>query len=138
MMKYLLSFILPCTFILNLAAQQPEMDPLVKSGIQKYDAKNYAGASQDFSSFISKSKADIDKYLKQKADYDKLTDYEKALVESAQVFDGRNDLAVPYYYRGMCNLNTGSKDDAMSDFNMDISLDSKYADPLYERGKMKI
>ncbi|HEY6161431.1 MAG TPA: tetratricopeptide repeat protein [Bacteroidia bacterium] len=138
MIRHFFTLLFTCSVFLSASAQGQEMDPMVKSGIQKYDAKNFAGALQDFSSFISKNKPTIDKYLKDKAAYDKLTEYEKALVENAQLLDRRNDLAMPYYYRGMCNLNTGNKDAAMQDFDMAIQLDSKYPDPLYQRGKMLV
>jgi tetratricopeptide (TPR) repeat protein len=138
MIKHVLTLFFAGTIALFCTAQGKEMDPTLKGGIQKYDAKNYASALQDFNTVINKNKVDADKFLKAKADYDKLTDYEKALVEQNNLLEGRNDLAMPYYFRGMCNLNLGSKDAAMSDFSTAVGLDSKYAEPLYQRGKMKI
>jgi tetratricopeptide (TPR) repeat protein len=138
MLKHFVLLLFTGAIVVGAGAQKSEMDPLMKSGIQKYDSKNFNGALQDFSGYISQHKTEIDKFIKDKTAYDKLTEYEKALVENAQLLDHRNDLAQPYYYRGMCYLNTGNKDAAKGDFDMAVQLDPTYAEPHYQRGKMMV
>ncbi|MEW6470098.1 MAG: tetratricopeptide repeat protein [Bacteroidota bacterium] len=140
-MKKLLTLSISILIFAGLAPGQTKTDtddPLLKSGKQKYDAKNYQGAMQDFSALINKNDAQTKSYLKKKADYDKLTEYEKALIESAELLTDRPDLAKPYYYRGMCYLGLGNKTNASKDFDMAISILPKYADAMYERASLKM
>lgn len=139
MIKSFLSLFLAVSMFYSAQGQtKQEMDPAVKSGIQKFDAKNYQGALQDFSGAITKFKAEEDKYLKSRVEYDKLSDYQKAMVENNDLFEARTDLAIPYYYRAVCQLNLQNKAEAMKDLDKALVLDSKYTLAIYQRGKLKI
>ena len=144
MIKQLISVIFFFAITIAVSAQTapkttaPLEDPLMKSGKQKYDAKNFQGAMQDFNSLINKNDAETKKYLKKRLDYEKLTEYEKALIESAELLTERADLAKPYYYRAMCYLGLGNKPDATKDLDIALSIVPKYSDALFERATLKM
>ncbi len=114
-----------------------DFNALIKSGQVKLDQKNYQGAMSDFSAAIKTKEAEISDYASKKKAYEKLSDYEKALVENAQLFEPRNDYAQPYFFRGLCQVALGKTAEALKDFDYAIFLDPKYAGPYYERGKIR-
>lgn len=110
---------------------------LVKSGETKNKAGKYQEALADFEQAVKLNEAETQKYLKNLEQYNNLTDFEKASIENAELFEIRHDLAVPYYGRGMAYVGLGRKEEAMKDFEMAIKIDGKYGDALCERGLLK-
>jgi tetratricopeptide (TPR) repeat protein len=110
---------------------------LLKSGETKNKAGKYQEALTDYDQAISLNQAETDKYLKNLEQYSHLSDFEKASIDNAEIFETKHDLAVPYYGRGVANAGLGNKDAAMKDFEMAIKIDSKYGDAYCERGLLK-
>ncbi|MCC7302902.1 MAG: tetratricopeptide repeat protein [Bacteroidia bacterium] len=115
---------------------QLKFEDHIKNGRTKLDAKNFAGAYQDFQSAYNAKQAEINNYLNKRKAFDKLTEFEKASLENAEALQPRNDFAQVYYYRGLASLGLGKKEDALKDFEMSIYMDDKFAGPYLERGKI--
>lgn len=138
MIKKIFTLLVMVSISAGAVFSQNTFTDLIKSGQTKLDAKNFAGASQDFSSALKSKEGEINSYVKKRQEYDKLSDFEKASLDNAELFAPRNDYAQPFYYRGLANIGLGQKDQAYKDFDMAAYIDPKYAGALYERGKLKV
>lgn len=129
-------FTLSALILFTAASSQLKFEDHIKNGRVKLDAKNWSGAYQDFQSAYNSKQAEINKYIKERQAFDKLTEFEKASLENAEAIQPRNDFAQVFYYRGLALLGQGKKDEALKDFEQSIYCDDKYAGPFYERGKI--
>ena len=136
-MRKILLPLLFVTIYISSFAQGGKYEAFMKTGQEKLDDKDYSGAYFDFNGALSVKLTEINKYLKIRKEYDNLSEFEKASLESAEIYAPRNDYAQPYYYRGLASAGLGKKEEAMQDFETAIYCDAKYAGPYYERGKLK-
>ena len=112
-----------------------QTDPSVESGKVKQKAGNHGGAIYDFSSSIKKNDADVQKFMKALAEYDKISDFEKAEkgIERPKV---DLSLAAPFLLRGRSYSAMGKNNEALEDFNTTIKIDPKSGAAYYERGRL--
>ena len=124
-------FIFNCSFLIVHA--QP--DPLVESGKVKQKTGNHDGAIYDFTSSIKKNDSEVQKYLSQLEEYDKMSSSEKAEkgIEAPLV---NLNFSIPYYLRGYCYSITGKNNSALEDFNTAIKINPTYGSAYYQRGKL--
>lgn len=136
MIKKLLfvALIFPSSLSLAFAGS---VDDLLKSGEAKNKAGNYQGAVDDYSAAIQLNEAETGKYLKNLEQYSNLTEFEKASIENAELFEVRHDLAVPYYGRALGYIGLSKSAEAMKDLDMAVKIDEKYGDAWCELGLLK-
>lgn len=135
MTKHLLFIAFVLSYSVSIAAGSAS--ELIKSGETKNKAGKYQEALADFDQAVKLNEAETQKYLKNLEQYNNLSDFEKASVENAELFEVKHDLAIPYYGRGMAYVGLGKKEDAMKDFEMAIKIDPKFGDAFCERGLLK-
>lgn len=132
--KLLLALFIP---VVAFSAPAQKVEDFMASGQKKMDMGDNPGAIKDFAEAIKLNQTETDSYLKKRKEYNGLSDYEKALVESGEVLTVKHELAVPYYSRGMAYAATSTKDLAQKDFETAVDIDPKYADALLQRGVMR-
>lgn len=130
----LIVFLLPCSFAFSQAA---DVTALIKSGEAKTKSGNFQGAVDDYTQAIKLNEEETAKYLKKLEQVANLTAFEKASLESAELFELRPELAVPYYGRGTSLAALGKKEEAIKDIEMAIKIDSKNGDAYCELGLIK-
>ncbi|TND03693.1 MAG: hypothetical protein FD123_3905 [Bacteroidetes bacterium] len=122
--RYFLST-LALGFVLALSAQSTAEEKLKKG--------DFNGALADFTTQIDKFDAEAQSLVKKRAEYEKMNEYERALVDGAQLLESKSDWAKLYFGRGQAHNGLIHKADAIKDFSMAIALDPKMGDAYYER-----
>lgn len=100
---------------------------------EKLKKGDFNGAVTDFSAQIAKFDAEAQTLVKKRAEYEKMSEYERALVDGAQLLESKSDWAKQYLGRGQAYSGLIRKADAVKDFTMAIALDPKLSDAYYER-----
>jgi len=100
---------------------------------EKLKKGDFNGAVTDYTMEIDKFDAEAQTLVKKRSEYVKMSEYEKALVDGAQLLEARADWAKLYYGRGMAYSGLMRKADALKDFNMAIALEPKMGEAYYER-----
>lgn len=103
------------------------------SGDMKRDKGDFAGAINDYNTEIAKIDAEAQRICKAKADYEKMSEFEKMSANQDEIKKNYNDWAKLYYGRAMANISLGKKADAKPDLDMAIGLDNNLADAYYQR-----
>lgn len=103
------------------------------AGDMKRDKGDFTGAIADYTTEINKIDADARRIVKLKADYEKMSEFDKMSANQDEIKKNYSDWAKLYYGRGMANFGLAKKADAIPDFDMAIGLDNMSADALYHR-----
>ncbi|MCX6313085.1 MAG: tetratricopeptide repeat protein [Bacteroidetes bacterium] len=126
-------------FVSDLKAQTPPSKQTVvysgpsASGDMKRDKGDFTGAIADYTTEITKIDADVQRIVKLKTDYDKMSEFEKANQNQDEVKKNYSDWAKLYYGRAMCNVSLMKKVEATPDLGIAICLNSSFADAYYQR-----
>ncbi len=138
--RYVLLFTVVCgfAFATSVSAQTPSKQQPVYSGPSaagdmKRDKGDFAGAITDYNLEISRIDADAQRISKLKADYVKMSEFDKMNANQDEVKKTYTDWSKLYYGRAMANISLGKKMDAKPDLDMAISLDDRMADAYYQR-----
>lgn len=99
--------------------------------------KMYEEAVISFTSAIHLDEAMVVEHIKKVKDYLALDEYQRSLVDEAQIKPIKPQYAIPYEYRGECYVALGKKDQALKDFNTAIDIDENYGEPYYQRAILK-
>ncbi|GAB4141995.1 MAG: hypothetical protein Fur0041_17170 [Bacteroidia bacterium] len=130
MMKYYASFIFALIF--TAAVAQPKTTaPLTPD--QKREKGDFAGALADYNTEIAKIDADAKRIVKLKADYEKMSEFDKMNQNQDEIKKSYTDWSKLYYGRAMSNIGLGKKAEAKPDLDMAIGLDNNFADAYYQR-----
>jgi tetratricopeptide (TPR) repeat protein len=113
--------------------QAPVYSGLSAAGDQKRDAHDYTGAIAAYTTEITKIDADAQRICKLKADYEKMSEFDKMNANQDEIGKSYTDWAKLYYGRAMSNIGLGKKTDAKPDLDMAINLDNTMADAYYQR-----
>lgn len=122
MRKFLL---LLATLVNNVAFAQlaKEYETIEK----KITQSDFQGVVKDADAIIASLKSRIEEYTKMIDGYNRNRDPKK------KVFDYKQELAMPFYYRGIGNAGLNKNEDALKDFNTAISFYPKHADAYEKR-----
>jgi len=113
--------------------QPPVYSGLSAAGDQKRDAGDFTGAIAAYTAEITKIDAEAQRIAKLKADYEKMSEFDKMNANQDEVNKNYTDWAKLYYGRAMCNISLMKKADAKPDLDMAIGLDKTMADAYYQR-----
>jgi tetratricopeptide (TPR) repeat protein len=103
------------------------------AGDQKRDNGDFAGAITAYTAEITKIDADAQRIIKLKADYAKMSEFDKMNQNLDEINKSYLDWAKLYYGRAMCNISLMKKADAKPDLDICIGLDQTIADAYYQR-----
>lgn len=126
-------------FVSDLTAQPANSKtPIVYTGLsaagdEKRDKGDFVGAIKDYTKEITKIDVDAQRIVKLKADYDKMTEFEKMNQNQDDMKKNYPDWAKLYYGRAMCNISLMKKPEAKPDLDMAIGLDNTNGDAYYQR-----
>ncbi|HLG03159.1 MAG TPA: hypothetical protein VI731_06165, partial [Bacteroidia bacterium] len=107
---------------------QPIAAGLSASGDTKRSNGDFTGAIVDYDKAITKIDADARRIAKLKADYEKMTEFEKMSSNQDEATGSYREWASLYYGRAMAKIGLGKKADARSDLDMTVALDKTFAD----------
>jgi tetratricopeptide (TPR) repeat protein len=113
--------------------QTPVYTGLSAAGDQKRDAGDFTGAIAAYTTEITKIDAEAHRIAKLKADYEKMSEFDKMNANKDEVDKSYTEWAKLYYGRAMANVGLGKKADAKPDLDMCIGLDQTMADAYYQR-----
>src|SRR5665213_12536 len=113
--------------------QTPTYSGLSAAGDQKRDNGDFTGAITAYTTEITKIDADAKRIVKLKADYDKMSEFDKMNANKDEISKSYLDWAKLYYGRAMANISLIKKADAKPDLDMCIGLDDTIADAYYQR-----
>ena len=133
-MKKIISAFLFFTFLVSpfYSLAQPDV---LESGKQKQKSGNHADAITDFNIVIKKNEGEVQKYMKQLEEYEKIPVFERA-EKGVEVPSVDTNFAMPYYLRGRSYSATGKNTDALNDFNTAIKINPKMGVAYYQRGNL--
>jgi tetratricopeptide (TPR) repeat protein len=103
------------------------------AGDMKRDKGDFTGAIADYTAEIAKIDVEANRIVKLKADYEKMSEFEKMNTNQDEVKKNYTDWAKLYYGRAMANIGLAKKAEAIPDLNMAIGLDNTNADAIYQR-----
>jgi tetratricopeptide (TPR) repeat protein len=103
------------------------------AGDMKRDKGDFAGAITDYTSEIAKINEEAQRIVKLKADYEKMSEFDKMNANQDEVKKNYTDWAKLYYGRAMANIGLAKKTEAKPDLDMAIGLDNNLADAYYQR-----
>jgi tetratricopeptide (TPR) repeat protein len=118
-------------FICTLHFSFSQTDPLIKSGMKKQKEGKHPSAISDFSSAISNSEAEVQKFIKRT---EALRSTGDTLMNN-EISTGKS-FSLPYCLRGISYAATGKNDEALSDFNTALKIDARSGAAYYQRGKL--
>lgn len=102
-------------------------------GDMKRDKMDYTGAVDSYTTEINKIGIEAQRIVKLKADYDKMSEFDRMNTNSDEVKKQYTDWAKLYYGRALANIALGKKPDAKTDLDMAVGLDNTMADAFYQR-----
>ena len=126
-------FVSAQTAMVTPPKQAPVYTGLSAAGDQKRDNGDFAGAIVAYTAEITKIDADAQRIVKLKADYQKMSEFDKMNANQDEVNKSYLDWAKLYYGRAMSNIGLMKKTDAKPDLDMCIGLDHTIADAYYQR-----
>lgn len=103
------------------------------AGDQLRDKGDFAGAITAYNLEIAKIDADANRIVKLKADYEKMSEFDKMNTNQDEIKKTYGDWAKLYYGRAMANIGLGKKAEAKPDLDLAIGLDNNLADAYYQR-----
>lgn len=103
------------------------------AGDAKRDKGDFKGAIDDYTAEINKIDADAHRIAKAKADYEKMSEFDKMNQNQEEIKKNYSDWAKLYYGRAISNISLMNKTVAKPDLDMAISLDNTNADAYYQR-----
>ncbi|MCC5619797.1 serine/threonine-protein kinase [Nostoc sp. CHAB 5715] len=107
---------------------------LYQQGVNKYDARNYEGAVEDFNQAIELDPKNALAYNKRGDAYYRLGDYEQAQADSSQAILLNPQDANAYFDRGFALSELSKYKEAIADYTQAIKLNSQDAYAYYGRG----
>lgn len=138
MKKYMILMVAAITMTTVIVAQPKNTPPPIAPGLAangdlKRQNGNFNGALADYNTEIAKIDAEAKRIVKLKADYVKMSEFEKMNQNQDEIKRSYIDWARLYYGRAMANIGLGKKADAPADLTMAIALDERMADAYYQR-----
>lgn len=124
----------------TFASAQPKQTPAPvysgpsAAGDMKRDKGDFAGAITDYTTEITKIDAEARRITKLKADFEKMSEFDKMNANQEEVKKNYTDWSKLYYGRAMANIGLGKKADAVPDLDVAIGLDNSNAEAYYQRG----
>lgn len=106
------------------------------AGDMKRDKGDFTGAITDYTTEITKIDAEAKRIAKVKADYEKMSEFDKANQNQEEVTKNYTEWAKLYYGRAMCNISLMKKAEAKPDLDMAISMDNTNGDAYYQRAML--
>lgn len=103
------------------------------AGDQLRDKGDFNGAIEAYNLEINKIDADARRIAKNKAAYDKMSEFEKMNQNQDEISKSYTDWAKLYYGRAMANIGLVKKTEAKPDLDLAILLDNSMADAYYQR-----
>lgn len=103
------------------------------AGDMKRDKGDFNGAITDYTTEINKIDVEARRIVKLKADYEKMSEFDKMSANQDEIKKNYTDWAKLYYGRAMANMGLGKKPDAVPDLDVAIGLDNTMADAYYQR-----
>jgi tetratricopeptide (TPR) repeat protein len=103
------------------------------AGDAKRAKGDFNGAIEAYNLEINKIDAEAKRIIKLKADYSKMSEFDKMNQNQEEINKSYPDWAKLYYGRAASNIGLGKKADAKPDLDMAISLDNTIADAFYQR-----
>lgn len=107
---------------------------IIQNGTTKLASNNYASAEIDFANAMRLNDVAAKAYLDKLKKYATLNEYQKSISDMPDGFVYDHSLAVPFYFHGLSLNGLGKQEEALTDFEMAISIDPKYAEAYCERG----
>ncbi len=101
--------------------------------IQKYQAKEYTQAIEDYTRAIELDSKFVDAYLKRCEVRNQLGDNQGVLDDCYQVFSITPNMPKAHYYQGRARFNLGYIEPAIESYTNAISQDENYAQAYYYR-----
>lgn len=99
----------------------------------KFKKGDFAGAVTEYTKEIDKIDAEVQTLIRKRAEYEKMSEYERALVDGGQLLEPKPEWAKLYHGRGKSYSGLTRKADAVKDFTVSIALDPKNGEAYYER-----
>lgn len=99
----------------------------------KRDKGDFSGAITDYTAEITKIDAEARRIVKLKADYEKMSEFDRMNANQDEVKKNYTDWAKLYYGRAAANIGLGKKADAVPDLDLAIGLDNTNSDAFYQR-----
>ncbi|MBI3501901.1 MAG: tetratricopeptide repeat protein [Bacteroidetes bacterium] len=134
-MKQLFSSLLLFAFFSLPFYSSAQGDDALENAKTKQKAGSHSEAIAAFTSIIKQHDADVQKYLQQLSDYEKIPAFERA-EKGMEPPPVDINLAMPYYLRGYSYSVTGKNTDAMNNFNTAIKINPKLGAAYFQRGKL--
>jgi tetratricopeptide (TPR) repeat protein len=103
------------------------------AGDAKRDNGDFKGAIDAYTIEINKIDAEAQRISKLKADYEKMSEFDKMNQNQDEVKKNYSDWSKLYYGRAVSNIALVNKPAAKPDLDMAISLDNNNADAYYQR-----
>ena len=103
------------------------------AGDMKRDKGDFAGAIVEYDKEINKIDAEARRVVKLKADYEKMSEFDKMSANQDEVKKNYTDWAKLYYGRAMANIGLAKKPAAIPDLDVAIGLDNTMGDAYYQR-----
>lgn len=103
------------------------------AGDMKRDKGDFNGAITDYTTEINKIDVEARRIVKLKADYEKMSEFDKMSQNQDEIKKNYTDWAKLYYGRAMANIGLAKKADAVPDLDVAIGLDNMMADAYYQR-----
>jgi tetratricopeptide (TPR) repeat protein len=114
-------------------ATTPVYTGLSAAGDAKRDKGDFTGAIAAYDVEIAKIDAEAKRIVKLKADYEKMSEFDKMNTNQDEVKKNYTDWSKLYYGRAMANIGLAKKADALPDLNTAIGLDNTNPDAYYQR-----
>jgi tetratricopeptide (TPR) repeat protein len=103
------------------------------AGDAKRDAGDFKGAIVEYTNEINKIDAEAQRIVKLKADYAKMSEFDKMNQDQEAIKKNYSDWAKLYYGRAISNITLMTKTTAKADLDMAIGLDNSNGDAYYQR-----
>ncbi|CAN5409291.1 hypothetical protein BH09BAC5_BH09BAC5_12490 [soil metagenome] len=103
------------------------------AGDMKRESGDFKGAIDAYTTEITKIDVDAQKVAKLKADYAKMSEFDKMNQDQDAVKKNYTEWAKLYYGRAICNISLMNKPAAKPDLDMAINLDNTNGDAYYQR-----
>jgi tetratricopeptide (TPR) repeat protein len=103
------------------------------AGDMKRDKGDFNGAITDYTTEINKIDAEARRIVKLKADFEKMSEFDRMSANQDEIKKNYSDWAKLYYGRAMANMGLQKKADAIPDLDLAIGLDATMSDAFYQR-----
>src|SRR5688572_910224 len=100
-MKKYIHLLLLCPFFIFTACENQPTTDHYKSGLEKYEAKNYQEAIADFDKAIAENDKNHEAYIKRGNAKAEMGNYKEALPDFDKAVQIKPDFATAYYNRGL-------------------------------------